>query len=228
MTADIADDNMTDEADGEKTLGKKGMRDTRSLQAFPPGSGYGGTIPPIHQRWKPGQSGNPKGRPNFGNSWLEWVHTMSAYSDEELQAVADDRLAPVLKRGAAMDLQAYRDRDRHIAGSAIDRLLDRTLGKPSQHTTSENATISAVVPVTPNSAEVMKLISHFGAMGVKLQAAREAAARAQLGESVNNSVPPNLAGQNSEPAKGSQEVVTTQDKAPEAITGDDAKPETHK
>ena len=37
------------------------------------GAGKGGVIPPIETRWKPGQSGNPKGRPKGAATSFERV-----------------------------------------------------------------------------------------------------------------------------------------------------------
>jgi hypothetical protein len=43
------------------------------------GAGNGGVVPPVDRRWKPGQSGNPAGRPkNAGATKKEWLNTFAA------------------------------------------------------------------------------------------------------------------------------------------------------
>lgn len=53
------------------------------------------------QPWQPGQSGNPRGRPNAGASVIEWMNVMVEYNRFDLQAVIDDKEAPACKITAA-------------------------------------------------------------------------------------------------------------------------------
>src|SRR5688572_11714193 len=64
--------------------------------------GYGN--PPRSTRFKPGQSGNPKGRPSAGASLREWLNVFVAQelTEDQLQKIARCRSAPVLKRAAAI------------------------------------------------------------------------------------------------------------------------------
>lgn len=73
--------------------------------AAPPGAGNGGVVPPPEHRWKPGQSGNPAGRPpNAGASLREWVNTFAAkgLSRKQIEAIARDDSVPWPKQAAAI------------------------------------------------------------------------------------------------------------------------------
>jgi hypothetical protein len=43
-------------------------------------AGKVGIVPPVETRWKPGQSGNPKGRPAVGATMLEWLNELAPLS----------------------------------------------------------------------------------------------------------------------------------------------------
>jgi hypothetical protein len=62
-----------------------------------------GVVPPAHYRWKPGQSGNPKGRPRAGASIREYINALvaSVRTEDELRRVARDQRAPWRRRAAA-------------------------------------------------------------------------------------------------------------------------------
>jgi hypothetical protein len=88
-------------------------------------------------RWRPGQSGNPRGRPNIGASVMDWTNQMDRWDDDRLRAVMADKAAPRSKKAAARWLLDVATQDRTkggtpVAGPELDRLLDRTLGKPQQ------------------------------------------------------------------------------------------------
>jgi hypothetical protein len=164
-----------------------------------------GVVPPLEHRFKPGQSGNPAGRPCAGATIKEHINVMAAsdLSESDLRAIARDAKAPWTKRAAAnrilrtletpdladfqdavdgvADLQSLRasglntevvkkmkvktktykdpstespvtETEREIelfdrAGEDFDRIIDRTVGKPTQHETSE-IDIKADVRVT--------------------------------------------------------------------------------
>ena len=139
-----------------------------------------GVVPPPEYRWKPGQSGNPKGRPSAGLAIVEWLNQMQELPYDEIEAVAKDKKAPAAKRAAAIqwidiltgsasleDFEAYvngkktlkqlaesgvavrrlkkakvstakdgaEQREIELSDTpahAIDRVLDRTQGKPAQ------------------------------------------------------------------------------------------------
>ena len=94
------------------------------------------------QPWKPGQSGNPKGRTTFGATYREWVAEFAReddsgapkYSMAALREIAnadDDAPVSAPKRLAAVDmLEALEGgQQRH---AAANRLFDRSEGKPGQ------------------------------------------------------------------------------------------------
>lgn len=78
--------------------------------------------------FKPGTSGNPAGRKTAGAYIREWFNAMVGWKHEKVKKVLDDDKAPMGKRIAARQmLDAMED------GTAIDRICDRTEGKPKQH-----------------------------------------------------------------------------------------------
>ncbi len=92
---------------------------------------------PTPEGWKPGQSGNPKGRPAIGASVLDWINAFGNYSLKEVRAVSADKAAPTAKIMAARQvLAACSERlnasGNRTAGPEIDRILDRTVGKAMQ------------------------------------------------------------------------------------------------
>jgi hypothetical protein len=97
-----------------------------------------GVVPPPEHRWKPGQSGNPAGRPKAaGSSIREWLNIMTDWSTRELQAVLDDPEAPSAKATAARMWKHARSDERTksglpIAGPEAERICDQTAGKPRQ------------------------------------------------------------------------------------------------
>lgn len=150
----------------------------------------GNCRPPLETQFKPGQSGNPAGRPPaLGSSVIEWANQLGhqGLSEDALRVIARDKAEPFPKRAAALrclrlieaaDLSDFsavlrgdqsleelraagtntevvkkiKQRTRKInvgdgkfedeiereielydrSGSDFDRLLDRTIGKPTQ------------------------------------------------------------------------------------------------
>ncbi len=87
--------------------------------------------------WKPGQSGNPSGRAKGRRYPGDYLRSMLGdnLAAGELQAVARDKSAPVARRIAAKAILAALDDDGKLSGPALDRLLDRTEGRPGQSVT---------------------------------------------------------------------------------------------
>ena len=72
---------------------------------------HGRPLPPEHTRWKPGQSGNLKGRPSAGSSIKEAMNDMAASQlcPAELRAIMNNPLSPVIHIAAARELLLMAD-----------------------------------------------------------------------------------------------------------------------
>lgn len=89
------------------------------------------------RKWKPGQSGNPKGRPkNAGRSIVERMNDFQNFTADEIVAIAEDSQAPFIDVTAAKRLLAAGGY--HISGhlpeaqerEAAKLVMDYTDGKP--------------------------------------------------------------------------------------------------
>ncbi len=92
--------------------------------------------------WQPGQSGNPNGRVPIGLSYQEWMNALDTHDDDgvakydqaALEQIRDDPTQCRAKRGAAADLldmpRADYDKAVPLRANVIDRVCDRTVGKP--------------------------------------------------------------------------------------------------
>jgi hypothetical protein len=118
--------------------GRKNKKEKPAEQAIRGVSSRSGTAPPAEYRWKPGQSGNSAGRPPAGAVVKEWLNVMAGWPREEVTAVMNDPAAPSAKRAAARTWLDATCQDRTssgapVAGGELDRIMDRTDGKPVQN-----------------------------------------------------------------------------------------------
>jgi len=101
-----------------------------------PRTGRGGTIPPPEHRWKPGQSGNPRGVPKgktVTSVTHKLLHTKALAAGGVFVEMAEKMgLSP--KKATVLDLFARRAVLNAMGGNgtALAQILDRLEGKPAQ------------------------------------------------------------------------------------------------
>jgi len=83
--------------------------------------------------FKPGQSGNPGGSRNAGAYVSEMFNALCDKTLSEIRHIVSDSKAPISHRVAAKQwLETMSDPDKVNPGAALDRIFDRTSGKPTQ------------------------------------------------------------------------------------------------
>ena len=103
--------------------------------------------------WRPGQSGNPSGTKTAGASYKEHINALAGKERTHIASVARDQHAPAVQRMAAKTLlRALRDgycKAVPMAANDLDRMADRTDGKPVQavHVTTTTIRPPAVIGV---------------------------------------------------------------------------------
>lgn len=91
--------------------------------------------------WKPGEAPKSAGRPkSAGLSIREWMNEMQDWPRERILQLMEDKDSPVAQVAAArcwFDATSlgYTSSGAPVAGSDLDRICDRTDGKPNQPVT---------------------------------------------------------------------------------------------
>jgi hypothetical protein len=77
--------------------------DDKSVQNTDELTGRARSLANLRSPWKPGESGNVKGRPSAGAALREWGNILgeAELTEQELRDIAGDPKAPMLKRAAA-------------------------------------------------------------------------------------------------------------------------------
>jgi len=89
--------------------------------------------------YKPGESGNPTGRPAGVSYPGDWMRGMCGLTESELRLIVDGDAEPVSRRAAAKMLLDMLDPSPEVRGRAAIRVLDRTEGKPGVTVTLDSA-----------------------------------------------------------------------------------------
>lgn len=137
-----------------KSLRKKPAKQAVGTKSrHPHASPRSGVVPPPKYRFKPGESGNPKGRPAAGLSIIERINLMAEWSRKRVLGVANDAKAPMSWRIAARRLL---EAAKVGGGWDFDRICDRTHGKPVQgitHSGDEGGPINLIVHTAGEQGE---------------------------------------------------------------------------
>lgn len=129
-TPDIVAPTPTDGEGGRGTTGGKGegLRaggESGEIQAV--GSPFNGVVPPPERRWRPGQSGNPAGKPKGTRSYPVILREILALHPSALGLDCDGLPEDATIRDALMARAV--ERALKVGGRDLDVVMDRTEGK---------------------------------------------------------------------------------------------------
>ena len=136
-----------------------------------------GTPENLREPWKPGQSGNPSGRPKGALSPVEHLRALSGakWTVGELEALLDDPDVPAVRKAAARTLlQAAEGTSPGDQRAAFSEVADRLDGKPTQ-----SHTVEARQALTPAQALAMARAELVGSRRERKALAEPQAQQAQ-------------------------------------------------
>ena len=119
-----------------------------------------GHTPEGARPFRPGQVGNPTGKPKGVTYPGNWIRGLMDRTRAELQAIVDDPACVASKVIAARQvLDAMDSNDPRLRGAAAERVLDRTEGRPTQYVeTKETDTRSVEEQYNDLMAEVRAVV----------------------------------------------------------------------
>ena len=109
-------------------------------------------------RWKPGQSGNPRGRPSAGAAIKEWWNVMADWPEAKLKNAIRDPEASNAKVSAAQEWIKAREAREGDSGRSADGIIDHTDGRARQgidHNIGAGIGLGIIVRIEDGTAPVL-------------------------------------------------------------------------
>jgi hypothetical protein len=137
-----------------------------------------GAVIPAKYLFKPGESGNQRGRKTTGAYIKEYINMFGNKCRTELRAIVKDQTQPVNAIIAARRLLSAASAKlttsgMPVAGADFDRIMDRTEGKPAQ-TVNMQGEVTNSLKIKRDSVSLQKQLSHrYRAMDLARAAGQE-------------------------------------------------------